>query len=101
MYDCNRNEIMEWLSKKERIFVYFYSPFCGTCQVATKMLKAIPMKDKINLVSCNVNLVSELAQSLKIESIPCLLIKDDDTIIEKIYTFRSLEYLYSLFYKYR
>lgn len=96
MRECDKNELIALLNKDEKIFVYFYSTFCGTCQVASKIIHALPIKDQVTIHSCNINFMPDIAQALQIESVPCLLIKEKETILEKIYTFHSVRYMYAI-----
>ena len=71
--------------------VYFYTPICGTCQLASKMLtvveELVPEKSVIKL---DLNYHPLLAEHLKIESVPCLLVIDSGTIKDRIYAFKSV-----------
>jgi thioredoxin 1 len=78
--------------------IYFYTPLCGTCKLAKRMLDivetAIP---ELNIQSCNINTASEIAEKYSIESVPCLIVFKDGEIKEKIYAFQSVDYIYRLF----
>ncbi|NSL52949.1 thioredoxin family protein [Calidifontibacillus erzurumensis] len=81
-------------------YVYFYTPLCGTCQLATKMLKVVGEALDVNIFSCNLNFIPEKARQYEIESVPCLTIWRDGTIIEKIYAFHSVQHLYEIIKRY-
>jgi thioredoxin 1 len=71
--------------------VYFYTPICGTCQVASKMLAVVeelPLQKYV--MKIDLNYYAPLAEKLKIESVPCLLVVDDGTIKDRIYAFKSV-----------
>lgn len=75
--------------------LYLYTPLCGTCQVAGKMLtiteELIP---DIEFVKANLNFSPRIATEFSIESVPCLLIFKDGVLKEKIYAFHSVPFLY-------
>lgn len=74
---------------------YLYTPMCGTCAVASKMMditeQLIPT---LALGKANLNFTGNLPFDLKIESVPCLIITKSGEIKEKIYAFQSVPYLY-------
>lgn len=78
-------------------FIYFYTPMCGTCQLAGKMLgvvyETIPA---LPMYKCNLNYFPAVAAQCEIESVPCLTIWEDGQIVEKIYAFKSVPYLYDI-----
>lgn len=74
--------------------IYTFTPLCGTCQVAGRMLdiakEVLPI---VPLEKVNLNYAKELAEEYQIESVPCLILIKDNQIIEKIYAFHSVPYL--------
>ncbi|MFC4023743.1 thioredoxin family protein [Oceanobacillus longus] len=94
--------ITEETLKQERMLLYIYTPFCGTCSVARAMLEKIEAvhQEKI-FFEMNASLNPEFMIENKIESVPCLLIKEDSQIKEKIYAFQSTGNIYSYLIKYK
>lgn len=79
---------------------YLYTPLCGTCQVASKMLEVVEeLVPGIPMGKANLNYVEDLAYDHEIESVPCLLITKNGEITKKIYAFHSVPYLYDLLKK--
>lgn len=75
--------------------LYVYTPMCGTCQVAGKMLDVVEaMKIDLPLERVNVNYYEDLAREFAIESVPCLLLLSERKLKKKIYAFQSVPYLY-------
>ncbi|MBE1556457.1 thioredoxin family protein [Sporosarcina limicola] len=73
---------------------YLYTPMCGTCAVASKMVEVIhTMKPELPIGKADLNYVQSIARNYEIESVPCLLIQKDGIITDKIYAFRSVPYL--------
>lgn len=92
--------MIEWeekqfiIQKQGLSFYYLYTPMCGTCQVARKMLTVIDeLLPSITIHSVNLNFHPKEAIELGIESVPCLLIFEDGIEKEKIYAFQSVGYL--------
>ena len=54
---------------------YLYTPMCGTCAVASKMMEVITvMRPEIPIGKADLNYVQDIAIDYEIESVPCLLI---------------------------
>ncbi|RDW18681.1 thioredoxin [Oceanobacillus arenosus] len=87
---------------QENYLLYIYTPFCGTCSVARSMLEKIESIHKQDIFyEMNASLHPEFMQELKIESVPCLLIKEGNEIKEKVYAFQSIANIYSLLLEYK
>ncbi|MBN6187816.1 thioredoxin family protein [Aneurinibacillus sp. BA2021] len=76
--------------------VYFYTPLCGTCAVAEKMLSVIEAASPgLPLYKCNINFAPELARAWQIASVPCLALITEGTHVRKLYAMRSVPDLYN------
>lgn len=79
---------------------YLYTPMCGTCMVASKMMEVIQQTfPQIPMGKINLNYAEELAYEYQVESVPCLLIAEDGEVHDKIYAFHSVSYLFEKFQK--
>jgi thiol-disulfide isomerase/thioredoxin len=77
------------------VLLYFFTPLCGTCKVATSMLQVLEQAlPDLPIYRCNVNLLSAYALKWKLTSVPCLVILEKDRIKRKLYAFQSVEFLY-------
>ncbi|MBB4826475.1 thioredoxin-like negative regulator of GroEL [Sporosarcina luteola] len=73
---------------------YLYTPLCGTCAVASKMLEVIAeLKPELPLGKADLNFVESMAVDYEIESVPCLLVQKKGELSHKIYAFQSVPYL--------
>lgn len=82
-------------------FLYIYTPFCGTCQLARTMLDQIESVHKQDIfLEMNASLHPEFMQEAQVESVPCLLIVDEGKIKEKVYAFHSIPNIYTYLLKY-
>ena len=81
----------------EQVFLYLYTPLCGTCEVASKMLNIVKiLNPSLQVGKMNVNYNQNLAIQYEVESVPCLLIAENGVIQQKIYAFQSVPYLNDL-----
>jgi thiol-disulfide isomerase/thioredoxin len=95
MEEWTKETFLEKLESGEKGAFYLYTPFCGTCALAGKMLAVVcELLPELSVGKANINYLPELAEAFAIESVPCLLIFRDKKILEKIYAFRSVPYLY-------
>jgi thioredoxin 1 len=95
MMDWKKEKIEAFLEDKGTGYLYFYTPMCGTCQVAGKMLTVIEQLLPNNTSGkADLNFMPEIAERFEIESVPCLIIINKGEIQEKIYAFQSVPYLY-------
>lgn len=91
----------ELLNEKKDLLLYIHTPFCGTCQIARKMLEQIEEIHKKQLFyEMNASLFPEFMQENKVESVPCLLIKAHGEIKERVYAFRSVSNMYRYIWMY-
>ncbi len=101
MNDWTKNELVKEMNENQLTVVYFYTPMCGTCQVAKRMMVVTKeLFPQFTFGMLDVNYIQDLAMKWEIESVPCLMIFKNGEIMEKIYAFRSVEYLYGLLKEY-
>jgi thioredoxin 1 len=95
MKEWTKVEMESFFVKKKTGYLYFYTPMCGTCQVAGKMLAVIEqLLPEINSGKADLNYLPEMAERFEIESVPCLIIVNKGEVQEKIYAFQSVPYLF-------
>lgn len=92
--------IEQWqaaMQNKKVAALYFYTPMCGTCEVASKMLNIVEISfPSLQIGKMDINYVQELAFKYKIESVPCLIVAKNGEITNKVYAFESVTKLYEL-----
>ncbi|RSK28466.1 thioredoxin [Bacillus sp. HMF5848] len=94
MREIQSDSLEQQLLNNEQVLVYLYTPLCGTCQLTKKMLTVIEDLDpSVNIAMMNMNYSSTFAEKWKIESVPCLLLIENELKFEKIYAFRSIEFI--------
>ncbi|MGX1983547.1 thioredoxin [Thermolongibacillus altinsuensis] len=81
--------------EKEITVMYLYTPLCGTCQVAGRMVDVVKeLFPNVTFVKEDLNYIPERAIEWQVESVPCLLIFKNGELVKKIYAFHSVPYLY-------
>ncbi|MBO1909999.1 thioredoxin family protein [Sporosarcina sp. 6E9] len=91
MDNWTREEWERQLEESDVAVFYLYTPLCGTCAVASKMMNVITvMKPEIPIGKADLNYLEDLAIDYKIESVPCLLIAKEGVLQEKVYAFHSV-----------
>ncbi|WP_217594346.1 thioredoxin family protein [Cohnella sp. GbtcB17] len=71
--------------------LFVYTPLCGTCALARRMLEVAEASlADVRIASANINLMPGLAEAFRIESVPCLLLRERDGSWNKIYRFGSV-----------
>ncbi len=93
MLEWNQVQLETFLGADRTGLVYFYTPMCGTCQVAGRMLSIVEELVEVDMGKMNLNFHPDLAVNFKIESVPCLLLIVDGRVAETIYAFHSVPYL--------
>lgn len=101
MIDWKINQWEKQIMDSPLAFLYLYTPLCGTCMVASKMLTILhTMKPDLNLGKMDLNYAPELAMKYEVESVPCLIIIEDGQLKEKVYRFESVPHLVEVINKY-
>jgi thioredoxin-like negative regulator of GroEL len=88
--------------EKDSYLLFIYTPLCGTCTVGRAMLEKIEaIHGEDIFYEMNANFEESFLHEHQIESVPCILIKENNEIKEKIYTFYSTGNIYQYLFKYR
>lgn len=100
MEQWTRQQWEQNIQQFDKTAFFLYTPMCGTCDVAEKMLNVIEeLLPELPLGIANINYLENLALDLKIESVPCLIVSENGKIIDKIYAFKSVPFLYEILKK--
>lgn len=77
--------------------VLFYTPFCGTCKAAERMLDvAAAAGVPVKLYKMNVAFAPRLREAWRIASVPCLAVLRDGRPVRFEYAMRSVVHLYAV-----
>ena len=97
MQEWTEVEVRHAIDQDRTFCLYMYTPMCGTCQVASKILTvSLELVQQLEAGKMNINFFPDLAREYEIESVPCLLIFKNGSLHNKIYAFQSVPYIYSL-----
>lgn len=97
MEEWKEEDFKQVVDQGDTFSLYLYTPLCGTCQVASRMLSiTLELFPEVKAGKMNMNYVQSLAEEYEIESVPCLLLFKEGKLINKIYAFQSVPYLYGL-----
>jgi thioredoxin 1 len=74
--DKNYEKIIK--SNEKPVFIDFYSPTCGPCQMLTKLiderLEAYGKENGIPVIKCDVSRNPKLAEAFKVQSVPFTIV---------------------------
>ncbi|WP_246946120.1 thioredoxin family protein [Bacillus pinisoli] len=83
------------LKGTDRVALFLYTPLCGTCKVAERMLHVVEnLVTEYPIRKINLNYFPDLAAKWEIQSVPCLLLFEKGEMTKRIYAFQSVDYLY-------
>ena len=95
MKEWTKSEMENFLEEKPTGYLYFYTPMCGTCQVASKMLTVVEqLLPNVPSGKADLNYLPEMAERFEIQSVPSLIVLRNGEVQEKIYAFHSVPYLF-------
>jgi thioredoxin-like negative regulator of GroEL len=94
MQEWSEKQLDDQLKEGQRAFIFFHTPFCGTCQLAKKMLTvAEAMLPDVTIGMSNLNYMPSKAEVFSIESVPCLIEVKNGSMVKKLYAFHSIEHV--------
>ena len=99
MKELSKQELDGLLTfNKKRVALYFYTPLCGTCKLATRMLEVtLEALPTITVYTCNVNMMAEYVAKWQISSVPCLIMLEKNQVVSVEYSLQSVAKLYTTF----
>ncbi|SDH05933.1 Thioredoxin [Alteribacillus persepolensis] len=100
MVEDNETNVRKRIQSGERLLLFLYSPLCGTCKAAEKMLEPLEQVYRdTRFIKINVNVNRRIVEQEKVKSVPCLIVTENSQTVQKIYAFHSVSSLvYRLHY---
>ncbi|MFD1737702.1 thioredoxin family protein [Bacillus salitolerans] len=90
-----KEQIINQLQELNKLAIFFYTPICGTCKVAERMLVVVQeLLPDLPLKKVDLNYIPDVAEKWQIQSVPCLLLFQHGEVRKRIFAFQSVEYLY-------
>jgi thioredoxin 1 len=84
------------IEKHENLALFMYTPLCGTCKLAERMLMVIDeLVPTLSIKKINLNYVPQIATEWEIQSVPCLLLFKKGKLLKRVFAFQSVEFLYN------
>lgn len=100
MKEVTVNQLDELIQQEDVVCLYVYTPMCGTCQLAQRMVDIVEqLFPHITFCKTDINYMPERAALWEIESVPCLLLFRNGSQKKKIYAFHSVPHLYEVIQK--
>jgi len=94
MKELTERELRDLQQQKASGVLFLYTPLCGTCKIAERMLVIIEqLLPDMPLMKLNVNTAPAFAQQYQITSVPCLLRMENGAFGQRLYAFRTIDHL--------
>ncbi|MCM3141041.1 thioredoxin family protein [Brevibacillus sp. MER 51] len=97
MQELSSIELNQYLQEKESVALFVYTPMCGTCKLAARMLgimqETLPT---VPLYQININTAPILAEQWQVTSVPALLIFYKNQLLDRHYAIQSVGFLYDV-----
>jgi len=97
--EISEDELLQWSDSDAvgRCAVMLYTPLCGTCNVALRMLEIVEATSiSVPLFKLNVNFTPKLRARWQFASVPCLVLLKNGQPVRFEYTMQSTQHLYDL-----
>lgn len=76
--------------------VLFFTPLCGTCKLAEKMLGIAQAAGVgMPISKLNINYAPRLREAWRIASVPCLVLLRNGQPVDRTYAVQGVDYLYA------
>lgn len=92
--ELNTEELTHKIKNNHQVIIFGYAPICATCEISYRMLKIVQETLKFKFYSIDLNYHQEWVQAHEVMSAPALLIIEDGRIVERVYAFRDVAYLF-------
>jgi thioredoxin-like negative regulator of GroEL len=96
MIEWTQKELLAHAEKAGAAYaVFLYTPLCGTCKLAERMLDIIlTMEPTLPLYKCNINFMPTISKEWQIQSVPCIVITEVGKAKKMLYRMQAVDELY-------
>lgn len=95
MQEIKVEQFQQQVEQKHSFALFIYTPMCGTCKVAKRMLhivcEALPQADVYQM---NINTAPNVASQWEISSVPALLLFREGVLAERHFAMQSVGFLF-------
>lgn len=88
-----KENFKDFYTENKICLVDFWAQWCGPCRMLTPVLEELNSKTNLPIGKVNVDEEGELAELLKIQSIPALFLFKDGKVVDKKVGYMPLEAL--------
>ncbi|MBE6137175.1 MAG: thioredoxin [Erysipelotrichaceae bacterium] len=78
-----KDNFKEFYTENKLCLVDFWAQWCGPCRMLTPVLEELHQKTNLPIGKVNVDEEEELAEALRIQSIPALFLFKDGKLVDK------------------
>ncbi|MBM4760760.1 thioredoxin family protein [Bacillus sp. B15-48] len=94
MENWSADQIEQFMNEGKTGVLYFFTPLCGTCQMAAKMVEIVTqLYPELEFGKADLNYMPEIAKHFAVKSVPGLFLFHNGIVEEKIFAFHSVPYL--------
>lgn len=90
----NLRELLQFEIPEQSFIIFGYTPFCGTCKLAEKMLDIAASSLNLPIKKLDLNYYENLSQYYEITSVPVILFVSNEEVKTISYQFESVTTLY-------
>lgn len=93
--EVTEQQLHKMMDEQQRRAVFIFTPLCGTCQATEKMLQVVQASGKaMPITKLNINYAATLRERWQVQSVPCLIILQGDTVVSKHYALHGAAELF-------
>ncbi|WP_062046875.1 thioredoxin family protein [Bacillus sp. JCM 19034] len=97
MIEITVDEVNSRIKNREEVYLFIYTPLCGTCSLAKRMMDVVEeMLPSLQISSMNLNQAPDFAQTWEVKSVPALFIFQKGFRVKEMYAFHSIMYVHQL-----
>lgn len=90
----NKSPHLQFDLSEQPLILFGYTPFCGTCKLAEKMLDITTTTMDVTVKKIDLNYYEQLSKQYEIQSVPVMLFVTDGEVRDISYKFDSVTTLY-------